>query len=82
MMRGTTGSTFEFGAVLVVETNAKEVEIDEDTGAEVGAFFATLAAGFSLARERTVEVAARRFPPRACLSVPSCLLFSLWSRRS
>lgn len=81
-MRGTTGSTSEFEAVLATKANAKEVEADGDTGAGAGAFLATLAVGFFLGKEKTVEVAVRRFLSEVCLSAPSCLFFSLWSRRS
>lgn len=77
MMQGTTGSTSEFGVILLTEANVKEVKADGDTGAEASTFLAALAVGFFLANEQMVEVAVRRFPLGACLSVPSYLFFSL-----
>lgn len=64
MIQGTTSSTSAFGStprkfklasesgtVLAAETDVKEVEADEDTGARVGAFLATLATDFFLVEE-------------------------------
>lgn len=84
MMQGTTNSTsmsrfalekFEsaskFGTVLAAEADAKEVKANGGTGVGASAFLAAIAIDFFLVGGQTVEVAAGRFPARACLSVPS-----------
>lgn len=84
MMQGTTSSTSMFrsalekfksasksGTVLAAEADAKEVKANGGIGVGASAFLATLAIDFFLVEGHTVEVAAGRFPTRACLSVPS-----------